>query len=79
MDARAAGQILPPRRMDSHKGTYGKATIVAGSPGMMGAAVFAASAAYRVGAGLVRCLIPEQGSAAMTIRVPEAVQILYRE
>lgn len=79
LDARAAGQILPPRRMDSHKGTYGKATIVAGSPGMMGAATFAASAAYRVGAGLVRCLIPEQGSAAMTIRVPEAVQILYRE
>lgn len=46
---------------------------------MMGAAAFTASAAYRVGAGLVRCLIPEQGSAAMTARVPEAVQILYRD
>lgn len=77
MDGPSAAGLLPPRRRDSHKGTYGKALVIAGSPGMMGAAIFAASAAYRMGCGLVRALIPEQGSVAMTVRAPEAVQILY--
>lgn len=72
-----AVQSLPPRQIDSHKGTYGKVLVTAGSPGMMGAAVFAAKAAYHTGAGLVRTVIPQKESAVMTLSVPEAVQILY--
>jgi NAD(P)H-hydrate epimerase len=44
---------LPKRKPDSHKGDYGRVLIVAGSPGMCGAAVLAGEAAYRSGAGLV--------------------------
>ena len=41
------------RDPNSHKGSFGKAGIVAGSPGMFGAARLALTAAYRAGAGLV--------------------------
>ncbi|MBQ7915342.1 MAG: NAD(P)H-hydrate dehydratase [Firmicutes bacterium] len=68
---------LPVRMKAGHKGSCGKVLIAAGSPGMMGAAIFAAKAAYRAGAGLVRVVIPRSESLAMTVSVPEAVQILY--
>ena len=41
------------RDQNSHKGTFGKAGVVAGSQGMLGAARMALEAAYRAGAGLV--------------------------
>ncbi len=45
--------LLPARPRDSHKGTYGKAMICAGSQNYIGAAFLAGSACTRVGAGLV--------------------------
>ena len=45
--------LLPPRPLDAHKGTFGKALVVAGSENYTGAAYLAAAAATRVGAGLV--------------------------
>jgi NAD(P)H-hydrate epimerase len=50
---------LPPRPLDSNKGTFGRILVVAGSRGMSGAAVLCASAALRSGAGLVRLAVPE--------------------
>ncbi|MEW5920340.1 MAG: NAD(P)H-hydrate dehydratase [Bacillota bacterium] len=44
---------LPARLPQSHKGTYGRLLLLAGAPGMSGAAVLAAEAALRGGAGLV--------------------------
>jgi len=44
---------LPFRMLDSHKGSYGRVLILAGSPGMTGAAALAGEAALRGGAGLV--------------------------
>lgn len=49
---------LPPRAPNSHKGTFGKVLIVAGSRGMSGAAVLCGSAALRGGAGLVQVASP---------------------
>lgn len=49
---------LPRRRFDSHKGTFGKVLIVAGSRGMSGAAVLCGQAALRSGAGLVQIAAP---------------------
>jgi ADP-dependent NAD(P)H-hydrate dehydratase / NAD(P)H-hydrate epimerase len=49
---------LPVRRPDTHKGDYGRVLIVAGSAGMMGAAILASEAAYRAAAGLVRIACP---------------------
>ena len=45
--------LLPPRPHDSHKGSAGRVGILAGSPGMGGAAVLCADAALHAGAGLV--------------------------
>lgn len=43
---------LPPRRSDTHKGTYGHVLIVAGSAGKTGAAALAGLGALRAGVGL---------------------------
>ena len=45
--------VIPCRDPESHKGSYGHAFIIAGSSGKTGAAVMAARAAMRSGAGLV--------------------------
>jgi NAD(P)H-hydrate epimerase len=47
------------RAVDSHKGLYGHALIVAGSLGKSGAAVMAGYAALRAGAGLVTVATPD--------------------
>jgi len=44
---------LRQRPVESHKGNYGRLLILAGSPGMSGAAALAGMAALRCGAGLV--------------------------
>lgn len=48
-----ARRQLPRRHPASNKSTHGRAMIFAGQEGMWGAALLAASAAYRVGAGFV--------------------------
>lgn len=50
--------VLPPRPQDSHKGTFGRVMIVAGSRGMAGAAALAGLGALRGGAGLVYLAVP---------------------
>jgi NAD(P)H-hydrate epimerase len=64
---------IPVRAPESHKGTYGHALIVAGSPGKTGAAAMAAQAAMRVGAGLVTIGVPERLNAIFEIKVTEAM------
>ncbi|MEK6711348.1 MAG: NAD(P)H-hydrate dehydratase [Nitrospinota bacterium] len=51
--------LLPRRRRDAHKGDAGQLLIVAGSPGMMGAALMTALSALRAGAGRVTLAVPE--------------------
>jgi ADP-dependent NAD(P)H-hydrate dehydratase / NAD(P)H-hydrate epimerase len=51
--------LVPERAADGHKGDYGHAVVVAGSPGKAGAAILAARAAVRAGAGLVTAAVPE--------------------
>jgi NAD(P)H-hydrate epimerase len=46
-------ELVEPRADDSHKGDFGRVTIVAGSMGKTGAAYMAAMGALRSGAGLV--------------------------
>lgn len=51
--------IIRQRNRDSHKGSYGRIGILAGSKGMAGAAVLNCNAALRSGAGLVKACIPQ--------------------
>ena len=46
-------ELLPRRKADSHKGSYGKVLCLCGSARFRGAAALAVEGALRVGAGLV--------------------------
>lgn len=65
--------LLPPRRRSAHKGLFGHVMVVGGDYGMGGAALMAAEAAARSGAGLVSLATrPEHVTAALT-RAPEVM------
>lgn len=52
-------KLLPNRRLDAHKGDFGKILLLAGSVGYTGAPVLSALGALRTGAGLVFLGVPE--------------------
>ena len=66
-------QLVQPRKPFSHKGDYGHAAIIAGSYGMMGAAVLCARACLRSGVGKLTCHVPAVGYNIMQTSVPEAM------
>jgi NAD(P)H-hydrate epimerase len=62
--------MLRRRQADSHKGSYGRVLVVAGSKGMAGAAVLCGSAALRGGAGLVQVACPTEAWPAVAAGNP---------
>lgn len=64
---------LPRRSPVAHKGDYGHVLAVGGSPGMAGAAVMAATAALRAGAGLVTLGVPAPLHQAVQVRTLEVM------
>lgn len=66
---------LPARPATAHKGLYGTVLIVGGDYGMAGAAVLAAEAALRCGAGLVQVATRPEHVAALVARTPEAMPV----
>jgi hydroxyethylthiazole kinase-like uncharacterized protein yjeF len=79
---RSIAPLVPGRTSDAHKGTFGRVLIVAGSTGRTGAAILAARAALRSGAGLVTVAAPASavpiiaggGAEWMTMPLPETPQ-----
>ncbi len=67
---------LPSRPANAHKGTFGKAMIVAGSVNYTGAAYLSGAAATRSGAGLVTLALPAAIHPAITARLAEATYLL---
>ncbi|MGH9468846.1 MAG: NAD(P)H-hydrate dehydratase [Terriglobia bacterium] len=65
--------LAAPRKLDGHKGLYGHVLILAGSVGKTGAAVMAAKAALRAGAGLVTVATPRS---ALPIIAGMAMEIM---
>jgi hydroxyethylthiazole kinase-like uncharacterized protein yjeF len=73
--ARTISEQLPPRPLDSNKRTFGYVLIIAGSVGMTGAAILAAQAAGRSGAGLIYVATPASLNPILEVRLTEAVTI----
>ncbi|OGO42815.1 MAG: hypothetical protein A2Z04_02080 [Chloroflexi bacterium RBG_16_57_9] len=68
--------LLPKRPASAHKGTFGKALLVAGSVNYVGAAYLAGAAATRVGTGLVTMAIPRAIQSMVAARLTEATYLL---
>jgi NAD(P)H-hydrate epimerase len=73
LEQKQLSTIKKTRHKFSHKGTFGHAGLLAGSDGMMGAAVLAARAALRSGVGLLTVQSPNVGYEVMQATVPEAL------
>lgn len=75
VDSEMAQGLLKNRSRFAHKTSFGKALIMAGSYGKMGAAVLCARACVRAGAGLVTANIPGCGYEIMQMSVPEVMTL----
>jgi NAD(P)H-hydrate epimerase len=64
---------------DAHKYSSGKLFILAGSPGMTGAASLTASAALRSGVGLVNIGIPQSLNPVMEVKITEGLTVPLTE
>lgn len=64
---------IPVRKKFAHKGDFGKALIIAGSFGKMGACVLSARAALRSGVGLLTVHVPQCGYQIIQTSLPEAM------
>jgi len=69
----AAGERMPARPADGHKGSFGHALVVAGSEGKTGAAALAADGAARVGTGLVTIACPAGVNEILEVKCTEAM------
>jgi NAD(P)H-hydrate epimerase len=70
-----AARRLPARPADGHKGTFGRVFLLAGSPGLTGAATLSSEAALRVGAGLVTLGVPRSLNAILEAKLTEAMTL----
>ena len=64
---------LPRRDPESHKGTFGKVHILAGSVGFTGAPALASAAAVRTGSGLVFLWTPEEVWPVLAVKCGSAM------
>lgn len=64
---------FPPRKRNTHKGNYGKVTLVAGSKAYSGAAFLSCGAALRLGAGYTQLCVPQGLFFVYAGRLPEAI------
>ena len=62
---------LPPRQLNSHKGTFGSVAIIGGAPGMVGAALLAGRAALKLGSGRVYVGLLDPGAPRVDSFQPE--------
>lgn len=73
---RMAAEALPDRPLDSHKGTFGTALVIAGSSNLTGAVLLSGEAAYRIGTGLVTLAVPAPIHSALAGQLIEATWLL---
>lgn len=66
-------ELMPARNKDGNKGTFGKVLLIAGNKKMAGAAILAARAAYRIGAGMVKVISDSENRPIIQQAIPEAL------
>ncbi len=71
LDLAALAPLLPRRPRDAHKGQFGHVMVIGGDRGFGGAALMAAEAAARAGAGLVSVATHPEHASAFLARRPE--------
>jgi len=71
--------LLPVREKSAHKGSLGRVLIVAGSPGMTGAAVMTAESALRGGAGLAYLAVPHSLEPVVSTQLVEVITLSLEE
>lgn len=72
-DQEEVSLMLPKRKRNSHKGDYGRATVIAGSLRYTGAAYLSALAAVRSGAGYTTLMLPEALFPLFALKIPEVL------
>lgn len=73
LDKESVSALLPVRKRNSHKGTFGRAAIVAGSRAYTGAAYLATMACLRAGAGYTFLCAPQAILSQFVWKIPEAI------
>ena len=68
-------KCFPPRKLDSHKGNYGRVLVVGGCAGMTGAAMMCGISALRAGAGLVTVALPQSLNSAFEASIWEVMSL----
>jgi hydroxyethylthiazole kinase-like uncharacterized protein yjeF len=71
--------LIKPRQKNTHKGSFGKVMIFAGSKGMAGAAALCARGALRSGAGLVKVAVTPEITDIVQMLVPEAICVSRKD
>ena len=75
LEAADVATLVPPPRPDAHKRTRGVVVVLAGSPGMTGAATLVARGAMAAGAGLVTVGTSPRARPLVAPTVPEALTL----
>jgi len=79
IDKEIAKEVYKPRNAFGHKGSFGRAQVIGGSYGKIGAITLAGKACARAGAGLVFTLAPSCGNNIIQTANPESMFIASGE
>lgn len=74
-----AKAMLPKRPVTGHKGSFGKVSIIGGSPGMAGAPYLTGMAALKTGAGLVKIAVSRKVQPVIASYTPELITCALKE
>ena len=71
--------MLPERKSDGNKGSFGKVLVFAGNEEMCGAAILCARAVFASGGGMVKIMTPKQNRVVLQKVLPEAMIYTYED
>lgn len=66
-------KFFPERRRNTHKGSYGRACVIAGSGRFLGASALAVSALIKSGCGYAYAVVPEEIKGALAAEFPQCI------